>query len=85
MVRTSVPQRKGVMPLPTTGSWLIAMISSFLRIAKASLLIEESCEDLILSPGGLPCQTFRTHICYEKERRLHQSPRRELRLLFFER
>jgi hypothetical protein len=35
---TLTPQRKGLIEVPTTGSWLIRMSSSFLRIVNVSLV-----------------------------------------------
>ena len=39
---TLIPQRKGDTDVPTTGSWLIARTSVFLRIERFSSLIIES-------------------------------------------
>lgn len=40
---TLMPQRKGVTAVPTTGSWLIAMISLFMRISSVWFVTLVSC------------------------------------------
>ena len=40
---TLMPQRKGEILVPSTGSWLIARISVFLRMPRISGVIDESC------------------------------------------
>jgi len=47
---TLIPHLKGVIAVPTTGSWLIAMISLFFRIKRVSLVIEASYKTNVLSP-----------------------------------
>jgi len=42
LVLTFIPHLKGVTDVPTTGSWLIAMISLFLRMLSISGLTLES-------------------------------------------
>lgn len=58
--RTLTPQRNGETEVPTTESWLIAMISSFIKISRVSLVTMVSCKDW----AGSHCHSIHiTYIC----------------------
>ena len=78
-----MPQRKGEMLSPCTGSWLIAMISRFVRMSTVAWSTADSCNGTLSLGRCSKAREMWAYVGADEERRLHERPGGEVRLGFF--